>query len=211
MCEQSASFLQAYLISFQRNGALLADASDRGKSAIVSVDKGKQFQKKETCVPWIKPDSGWTKLNVDASFSADENSGTWGAVIRDEQDVVIICAWGVIERCAYAEIVEALACLEGVKAVLPLSAKPIQLETDCSVVLHELFTREKTKSQIACIIQEVKNISQDLHGVHFCKVNRTVNRVAHSIASFSRSSSCGGLLLGLVRPYVEEPVRVELL
>jgi hypothetical protein len=117
-------FLQSYLVSFQQRDSQTYYTSKKGKKAITDLRNGEPNQKKEAKEPWRRPDTGWTKLNVDASFSAEQNSGTWGAILRDDTGNVIISAWGLIDRCLSAEIAEALACLEGVKAILPVVAKP---------------------------------------------------------------------------------------
>jgi hypothetical protein len=32
---------------------------------------------------WKKPEEGWVKCNVDASFIKEDRTGSWGAVITD--------------------------------------------------------------------------------------------------------------------------------
>jgi hypothetical protein len=132
----------------------------KGKKAITDLRNREPTQKEEAKEPWRRPDTGWTKLNVDASFSAEQNSGTWGAILRDDTGNVIISAWGLIDKCLSAEIAEALACLEGVKAILPVVAKPVHLESDCAGVMLELNSKERSKSQISQIVSEVKQLLQ---------------------------------------------------
>jgi hypothetical protein len=61
-------------------------------------------------VRWVQLVVGWIKVNVDASFLADQNRGSWGAVIKSHEDKTITSAWGKIEHCQPAEIAEAIAC-----------------------------------------------------------------------------------------------------
>jgi hypothetical protein len=43
----------------------------------------------------------------------------------------------------------ALACLEGAHAMIPIAVKPVQLESDCAVVVHELTASKSSKSEIS--------------------------------------------------------------
>jgi hypothetical protein len=58
----------------------------------------------------------------------------------------------------------ALACLEGAHAMIPIAVKPVQLESDCAVVVHELTASKSSKSEISCIISEVKQLLSVLPG-----------------------------------------------
>ena len=58
---------------------------------------------------------------MDASFSKEENNGTWGAVFRDHEGKVVISAWGIITHCLTAEMAEGIAVLEGAKSILTVA------------------------------------------------------------------------------------------
>jgi hypothetical protein len=42
-----------------------------------------QCQEKVTIGSWEKPKVGWIRCNVDASFTHEEKTGAWGAILRD--------------------------------------------------------------------------------------------------------------------------------
>jgi hypothetical protein len=101
------------------------------------LNDGAPNQQKENAERWKKPEIGWTKLNVDASFIHDEKVGAWGAVLRDKEGEVVLSAWGNILYCNSADIVEATACLEGVKAIIPFAVNPLIIESDNSILIKD--------------------------------------------------------------------------
>jgi hypothetical protein len=96
-----------------------------------------------------------------------------------------------------------MACFEGTKAILTEAAMPIQLESDCANVVRELKANENSKSEISIIVSEVKHLLRDLPEVRISKVNIYANIAAHGLASFCRNLGVGGVLKGLVPPWVE--------
>lgn len=115
-----------------------------------------------------------------------------------------MCAWGLIDRCSFAEVAEALAYLEGARAMMPTAANLVQLESDCAAVVHELSDKGNRKSEISCIISEVKHLLSEMPGYRVRKINSTANLAAYSLASFCHRVGSGGMLQELVRPCVEK-------
>ena len=77
----------------------------------------------QSAIPLQNPDEGWYKLNVDASFSLEDSKGAWGAILCDHSGKILFSAWGTIPHCQDAETAEAIAVLEGVKAMIPVPDK----------------------------------------------------------------------------------------
>jgi hypothetical protein len=63
---------------------------------------------------WTPPVLGCLKLNTDASFIADTNKGSSGAVLRDERGHVVLSASGTNGFYSAANITEVLASLQGI-------------------------------------------------------------------------------------------------
>jgi ribonuclease HI len=76
----------------------------------------------------VQPVVEWIKVNVDASFLADQNRGSWGAVIKSHEGKTITSTWGKIEHCQSAEMAEAIACYEGLKLSLTISCNKVVIE-----------------------------------------------------------------------------------
>jgi hypothetical protein len=135
--EQSANFIQSYLASFLQISSNNNEPDVKGKKPVALLDDGETKQKKEVKEIWRNPETGWVKLNVDASFIEEDNLGAWGAVLHDKEGVVILSAWGVIPYCNSADIAEAIACLEGLKASMYYVADQlIMLLTSSSNMLY---------------------------------------------------------------------------
>jgi hypothetical protein len=106
-------------------------------SQVDDPEKKMNYTEKGVVGTWTKPDEGWLKLNTDARFSPEENNGTWGAILRDQEGKVLLSPWGIINRCHSAEIAEALAAMEGTKAILPSADKSVILESDNAAVVDD--------------------------------------------------------------------------
>lgn len=139
----------------------------------------------------------------------EENNGTWGAVLRDHEGMVLASAWGIITHCLSAEVAEGIAVLEGVKAILAIASTQVIVECDNATVIDELKMKDKSKSQLAFVISDAKEILSLLPGYKLQKVNRASNYVAHEIASFCRRVGSGGVLLNSAPPCVVKRIQIE--
>ena len=106
------------------------------------LEKGKEAKE-----DWRKPEAEWAKLNVDASFSEADNTGLWGAILRDDEGKVIMSSWGMLTYCVSAEYAEALAILEGIKSIVNLDASQIHMESDCAAIVQDMKGQIKAKLQ----------------------------------------------------------------
>ena len=70
--EHSAYFLQSYITSFQEKDLIHENHGNKGKKPLLNMSKGEPNQEIKPVERWTKPGDGWTKLNVDASFSVQE-------------------------------------------------------------------------------------------------------------------------------------------
>jgi ribonuclease HI len=181
----------------------------KGKKEVNQIGHGMPHQAKEPHTAWTKPTEGWYKLNVDAGFSHEENNGSWGAVLRDHEGKVMFSAWGTIAYCQSAEIAEAIAALEGTKAMLPVAARPVILESDSAVVVNELKMKDRSRSPLAFILSETRDMLLLLPDFKIQKVNRTGNSVAHDLASFGRSVWSRGVLVSEIPPCAVESAQKD--
>jgi hypothetical protein len=76
--EHSAIFLQSYLSLFHDNTDCELLADPKGKQPAYSQGATSSQTQRITEASWSKPDQGWAKLNFDASFLQEDNSGAWG-------------------------------------------------------------------------------------------------------------------------------------
>jgi ribonuclease HI len=206
---QSSLFLQSYLGSVQDTRDIKFIIDEKGKCPIVSQVTNNGQTCKETVVPWRKPATGWAKLNFDASFLEAVGTGAWGAVLRDEDGATLISAWGRIPYCPNAETAEAIAGLEGIRAIIPHYAGPVHLENDCASLISELCAIGPSKSAVADIVKDMKLLIRSFPDSLISKVNRASNQVAHELARLGKVEANRHVLIGAVPPCVVELAKGE--
>jgi hypothetical protein len=128
-----------------------------------------------------KPDVGWTKVNVDASFSTQQSSGSWGAVARDHDGRVIASAWGRIEHCRSAQVCEAISCYEGLKLTINDTSNRIIIETGCQSLLSIFKPDIKDRSDARFIAEDFNRLVPEGKNVILSYKNRNANNLAHEI------------------------------
>jgi ribonuclease HI len=77
-------------------------------------------------------------LCVDASFLANKNTGSWGAIIRDEKGDTIVSVWDIIPFCENAEAAESMAFLQGTKLALTSVHSSLLVQSDCASLIIKL-------------------------------------------------------------------------
>jgi ribonuclease HI len=196
--ENSARFLQNYLCTLQgiTKGEVTLDR--KGKSPIVPDAKFKQViaDKEVEEEIWKKPEDGWIKCNVDASFLNDERKGTWGAVIRNQNGLTVCSAWGIIPNCQTAAMGEAVACLKGLNLAVENSDQNIIIETDCLSILKAFMEDNNDRSEVCMIAKEFKIKKPPDRRVILTKVSRKCNQVAHELCQLARRGLCSGMMQG---------------
>jgi hypothetical protein len=160
-------------------------------------------------VRWEKPDDQWIKVNVDATFSAEFRTGSWVAVVRDNQGKTIASAWGKIEYCQSAQMGEAISCYEGLKLALSVSCKNVMVETDCVSLLKVFDPGGGDRSPSSIIGQDFHRLIPMGTVIKLKYTNRKANRLAHEIARFACKELCSGVMLGQVPACVSELARQE--
>jgi ribonuclease HI len=185
--EQSSVFLQSYLLSTQDTSEIDQVTDAKGKKPLHNPTAPCSAKKNLAVTKWTKPAPGWCKLNFDAGFSAETNTGSWGAILRDEEGKTLLSAWGRTEHCPTAEVAEAMAGIQGVKAILPICHKPVHVENDCATVINALKSHVQDKSAISGLIREMKELLSFTPRFEVSRVDRTNNLVAHELAKIGRS------------------------
>lgn len=207
--EHSTIFLQSYLSLFHDNTDCELLADPKGKQPAYSQGATSSQTQRITEASWSKPDQGWAKLNFDASFLQEDNSGAWGAVLRDDKGGVILSAWGKIQNTANAEAAEAFAGLQAVKAVVGTFAGPISIENDCATLIKEIKEANKSKPAIMNSVKEIRRLLDLFPSYSVSKINRAANQVAHNLAKLGRNESTECVLFGAVPSGVEDLANSE--
>ena len=80
-------------------------------------------------IAWVLPMEGWSKLNVDGSWSLDGKAGA-GMVLRDSKGQIIYTSCRELFSCRNAMEAELSACMEGLSLAIQRTELPIQVEMD---------------------------------------------------------------------------------
>jgi ribonuclease HI len=206
--QQSANFIQSYLSTFVQANSQEAATDAKGKKCLMPPN-AETSKKRECTQAWTKPNPGWLKMNVDAGLCAQNNTGSWGAILRDAEGNVILSAWGFLQHCLDATTAECIAMLEGAKAIVAYTPSSVIVEGDNALVINELKLEGPGKSMLSNIFAETKNTLQMLPGFEIRKINRSANVAAHGLAKFASLVGSGGLLLGSVPPCVLDQTQID--
>lgn len=100
-----------------------------------------------------RPDPGYTKLNVDAAFFADEGSGATTAVIRDIRGNFIAAQCKFIPVAANAITTEAMATRDGLAFANSLGLDRIEAESDSLQVINFCNGQERWWDEAAAFLR----------------------------------------------------------
>jgi hypothetical protein len=117
--------------------------------------------------------------------------------------------WGTIACCQSAEISDAIAALEGTKVVLPVAVVLVILESDNTTIVNELKMKDGSKSPLAFILSETRDLLLLLPNFKIQKVNRTGNSAAHELASFDHCVWSRGVLVSEIPPCAVESAQKD--
>ena len=90
---------------------------------------------------WKKPDRGAVKINVDASFCAENLSGATGAVARDDRGDFIAAANWFIPHVSNVVAAEIIAVRNGMILAERIRCNSLIIESDSTIVV-EAFNQQ---------------------------------------------------------------------
>lgn len=138
---------------------------------------------------WRRPAEGWAKMNVDAALSRNGERGALAVVSRDHSGLFLGASALVCENVTDPEILEALACSEGLSLALDLNLQKVQISTDCAATVKHIGEAYLGPSKV--IMEEIKmkkNMFQTMEIIH---EKRECNFEAHVLAKAATSLPCG--------------------
>lgn len=131
---------------------------------------------------WIKPPTGWNKLNVDGAYAMETSTGGAGMILRDEDGAIVFASSRHLRTCISPVEAELAACIEGISLAYEWSPKPFIADTDSQVSVNMIKQMESDRSPSAAIVGEIKSLlaqGREYSVVHVC---RGCNNVAHRLA-----------------------------
>ena len=143
---------------------------------------------------WKKPDRGAVKINVDASFCAENLSGATGAVARDDKGDFIASANWFIPHVSNVDAAEIIAVRNGMILSERIGCNSLIIESDSTVAVEAFNQQETYFGPEAAIIRECKQMELEFAKTFFVHCFRKANEVADSLARNSLTSRFFGIL-----------------
>ncbi|GMN68764.1 hypothetical protein TIFTF001_037815 [Ficus carica] len=138
---------------------------------------------------WLPPQSGYLKLNIDASVSSGSDHIGIGAVIRDEKGRILGAMAKSVEGTFSPFLAECIALREGLMMAKELESFTLVVETDAINVVSAVS--DNTEFSLECpILEDVKQLLTQLWNPGVYHIRRSTNHVAHFLARFGFNSNC---------------------
>ncbi|XP_050211943.1 uncharacterized protein LOC126662099 [Mercurialis annua] len=131
-------------------------------------------------------ESGWVKVNSDATIDSRNNLATGGSVFRDITGQVLKVEVQIFEGISEAETetAELLALRFRVKLATDLGFDKVHFESDASLAIHRVNGSSNAIDHTQLIAEDIVSIGNRLESTKFSHVRRSGNRLAHAIASW---------------------------
>lgn len=103
-------------------------------------------------------------------------------VMRDCDGVVLRAACGQLQQQLDASIVEAKACVLGLRLAVQAGYTHVTLESDCLKLIKMLQCSTNEGSYLGVFVRETLLVARSFESVNFVYVHRDANEVAHKMA-----------------------------
>ena len=133
---------------------------------------------------WLKPSSNFVKLNVDASFYADEGAGASASILRDEKGNFLAAQCKYIQYASDVVTSEAMAMRDGLIFASSLGFNRVEAESDSSIVIDYCSGQTEWWDLAAAVFAECVDVSLSIGKVIFKHCARSSNQAAHVLASY---------------------------
>jgi ribonuclease HI len=137
---------------------------------------------------WTRPEPRVLKVNVDASFYADDDAGSAGAVIRDFEGRLVAACCVMLPDVSSVAMAEAHAMKELLTLAERLGCNRIIAESDSSETIEAFTGEQRWWNESAAIYAECIDKITNIGEVSFKLCPREANQVAHELARYSYSN-----------------------
>jgi hypothetical protein len=129
---------------------------------------------------WLPPPAGCMKVNVDATISKNMKRASVVAIAQDQDDIFLGALGVVLDGITKPEIVEEMACKEGLALAADLMLTLVRLASDCANAIRSLEGRNM--GPYGQIVKEIQTKAHDFLLVNFVHENKKSNVDAHTLA-----------------------------
>lgn len=128
---------------------------------------------------WEKPREGFVKLNIDAAFSLESETGATGAVIRDDRGSFIAASSSGLPHVADAPTAEARALRDGLILAGQVGCNKLVVMD----VVDIMNSGGNSNGPAAAIFEECFFLAVNFSSISFFHCPRESNEAAHVLAS----------------------------
>ncbi|GMN45119.1 hypothetical protein TIFTF001_014327 [Ficus carica] len=157
---------------------------------------------------WSPSQSGYLKLNIDASvFPSSDHIGI-GAAIRDDKGSILGAVAKSVEGSFSPFVAECLAIREGLRFVKEIECANIKVETDAINVVSAVVDNRELSME-GPILEDVKQLLAQLRSTGIHHIGRSANYVAHLLARFGFNSNCTYVWISETPSVVSNAVSID--
>lgn len=137
--------------------------------------------RQSTTAKWIKPPSGWLKMNTDAAIDIQGKKVGLGLVLRDSEGSLVAAVATNWSGDYHPKIAEPISVSEALKWLKDRRLNHVQIETDSLLVIQGL-TNSSTVSYFDLVLEDVRVLANSFSHISFSFVKRSANMAAHVVA-----------------------------
>ncbi|KAK6117971.1 hypothetical protein DH2020_048286 [Rehmannia glutinosa] len=152
---------------------------------------------------WCRPREGVFKINTDASVVKRGGSNV-GVVVRTHSGEAIKVLSQKYQQEFAIEIMEAIACREGLILAKELQLQHIEVETDCQQVVQAFHRKDLNLSYLGRVVDDIRTLCSSFLSCNLRYITRSANSMAHFAARFAFSKKDGKKSLKKISPKMEE-------
>ncbi|XP_060964152.1 uncharacterized protein LOC115722573 [Cannabis sativa] len=135
---------------------------------------------------WIPPPQNYFLINTDASLIARQQGCGLSAVIRDPKGGLVVAATSFIPGCLSVLLAEANAVHLGIQLAIRWSITNAQVGSDSHSLIKALNSDTSYPTDWRQLVQDIKLLRNKFQTLLFLFFTRSCNRVANSLAKWSR-------------------------
>ncbi|XP_071679969.1 uncharacterized protein [Lolium perenne] len=131
---------------------------------------------------WLAPPAGVTKVNVEAALSKNGDIAAVAAVARDAAGTFLGASAVTRSGITNPEMMESLACREGLALAIDLNLQHLRLASDCANAVRAIKAGSELVSY-GQVVHEIMESGKLFQSVEFVFESRSSNKDAHYISS----------------------------
>lgn len=140
------------------------------------------------CRTWCRPQEGWVKINLDASFYAGTDTIGIGCVVRDDRGCFLRARTNVLQGTTQVREAEAWSLREALEWVRKWRTTKCIFESDAKLLVDAIHG-DRGRSNFDTIVEACSENLEHFEEVSIVFVSRSANSVAHALAQAARSMS----------------------